>query len=124
MANKTKGHTGKAATMTKAAAIQQALVALGKDAKPLQPQTYIKDRFAIEISTNHISAAKTDIVRKMTGAAKPAPVKAAAKTTPAPQPAVKKPMAQKPTAAKPQAKPTPAPVVARNGAASGSVALA
>ena len=144
MANKTNGHTGTAAvhtamtaTMTKAAAIQQALVALGKDAKPLQLQTYIKDKFALDISPNHISAAKTDIVRKMTGAAKSAavPAKAAAKTTTAPKPAAtkktvapkpvsQKPVTQKPAAAKPQAKPTPAPAAASNGAVSGSVALA
>jgi hypothetical protein len=130
MAKKTNGHkataatpTSKAAGMTKAAAIQQAVVALGKDAKPLQLKAYIKDHLALDISTNHISAAKTDIIRKMTGAAKPAPVKATAKTTPAPKPAAKKPVAKKPTAPKPQ--PMPVTVgAASNGKASGSVALA
>jgi hypothetical protein len=141
MANHTKRHTGAAASttakatgMTKSAAIQQALVDLGTDAKPLQLQSHIKTKFNIDISTNHISAAKTDIVRKLTGAARPAPATAAAKTTPAPKtvatktitvprPAAKKPVAKKPAA--PKAQPRPVTVIAAsNSAASGSVALA
>ena len=92
MANKTNGHKGaagplkgKAASMTKQEALRRALIDLGKDAPPLQLQAHIKDKFGIEISTNHISAAKTDIVRKMAGGAKPLPAKSVAKTPAAPK---------------------------------------
>ena len=105
---------------------------LGKDSKLLQIQAHIKDKFGVEMSPNHISASKTEVLREMAGGTKPAAAKPmapkpavatpAAKTTTAPKPAAKKPTSKKPAASKPQAK--PAPAAASNGQASGSVALA
>jgi hypothetical protein len=118
MADKTKGHAGaattpkgKASSMTKSEALRKAIGQLGKDSKPLQLQAHIKQQFGIEMSTDHISSSKTDIIRKMSSGAKPAAAKSAAPkpvpatpTTPtlsAPKPAVAKPAAPKPVPAKP-----------------------
>ena len=93
---------GAATGLSKLELLRQAIKHLGKDAKPLQIQVHVKDTFGVEISTNHISAAKTEILRKMEGGAKPAPSTAAAKPAaskpsakPAPKPAAQKPVAQK-----------------------------
>jgi hypothetical protein len=125
MAKKSKGQTSGTANnkgMTKAEAIRQAIRHLGKDAKPLELQAHIKDRFGIDITTDHISAAKTAIVRKIFGAAKAAPVLAAARTTTGPPPTAKKPTTKKQTLPTSTAK--PAAGAASNGRASSSVALA
>jgi hypothetical protein len=115
--------------MTKAEALRRALGDLGKDAKPVQLQAHIKAKFGLDMTTAHISAAKTEIVRKMTGASKAVPAKAAARVTTVPKPArtsatprraTDKAIPKKAVAAKPQAKPVPAP----NGKAGGVVALA
>jgi hypothetical protein len=123
-ATRAKGKTG---GMTKAEAIRQAIAHLGKDAKPLELRAHIKNTFGIDITTDHISAVKTEIIRKMSSGAKPAPVKAVARTTTAPKLAAKKQASKKPAAKElpapaPQAK--PAPTGASNGKASGTVALA
>ena len=88
--------------LSKQELMKQAIKQLGKDAKPLQIQAHIKDKFGVEIATNHISASKTEILRKMEGGAKPATSTAAAKPAaptpsakPTPKPAVQKPVAQK-----------------------------
>ena len=139
MAEKTNGHAGaagkpkgKAASMSKADALRRALSDLSKDAMPVQLQAHIKDKFGIEMTTSHISASKTNIVRKMVGGAKSIPAKSPAKSTVAPKPAATTAVAPKPTTKKststkpattqPQAK--PAPAASSNGKASGTVALA
>ena len=111
MEDKTSGHsataapaTGKKAGMTKIEAIRRAIHHLGEDAKPVQIQAYIKDKLGIDIATNHISASKTEIIRKMTSKAKPASPK---------------PLA----AAKPQAKPAAKTAAGGNGKTTGSIGL-
>ena len=103
-----------AAGLSKQELLRQAIKQLGKDAKPLQIQAHVKDKFGVEISTNHISAAKTEILRKMAGGAKPATSTAAAKPA-APKPSAKpapKSAAQKPVAQKSAAQTTAAKAVA------------
>ena len=102
------------AGLSKLELLRQAIKQLGKDAKPLQIQAHVKDTFGVEISTNHISAAKTEILRKMAGGAKPATSTAAAKPA-TPKPSAKpasKPVAQKPVAQKSAAQTTAPKVVA------------
>src|SRR4051812_1310619 len=65
--------------MSKMEAVKKALAALGKEAKPTVIQGYVKSKFNIEMSTDHISTYKGEIARKAKGGAKPAaPVKKAA----------------------------------------------
>jgi hypothetical protein len=69
--------------MTKQEAVRQALSELGNDAKPTQIKGFVKERFGIEMTTDHISTAKGDILRKAGGkgksvAKKPAQVQSAA----------------------------------------------
>jgi hypothetical protein len=85
MAEKTNGPEGatqqKAQTggMNKMEAVRRALTEMGQDATPSQMQPYIKQKFGIDMSTDHISTYKGDIRRKAGGAkAKPAMKKAAA----------------------------------------------
>src|SRR5262245_34854582 len=59
--------------MTKNEAVRQALAALGPDAKPMQMQPFIKEQFGIEMSTDHISTAKGEILRKQKAKKKPGP---------------------------------------------------
>ena len=100
MASKSNGNekmgTVKSASagLSKQELLRQAIKQLGKDAKPLQIQAHVKNKFGVEISTNHISAAKTEILRKMEDGAKPATSEVA-----------------KPAAPKPSAKPAPKPAV-------------
>jgi hypothetical protein len=74
--------------MSKKEAVRRALQAMGKDAKPAQMQPYIKDNFGIEMSTEHISNAKSEVLREGKAKKKPAakpqepqPAKAAAKVS-------------------------------------------
>jgi hypothetical protein len=105
--------------MTKAEALRQALSDLGTAALPMQLQAHIKDKFGIEISTSHISASKTNIVRKMVGGAKSIP---AATTDVAPKPTTKRSTRTNPAPTEPQAK--LAPTARSNGKAGGTIALA
>jgi hypothetical protein len=57
MAKKTTG-------LTKMDAVRQALKDLGKDAKPTQLKGHIREKFGIEMSTDHISTSKGIILRK------------------------------------------------------------
>ena len=81
MADKTKGQAGTAAPATglsKKELVRQAIGHLGRDAKALQIQAHIKDKFGVEMSPNHISASKSEILRAA-GGAKPATVTTTAK---------------------------------------------
>jgi hypothetical protein len=69
--------------ITKKEAVRRALAHFGKDGKPAQMQGWIKEQFGIEMSTDHISTAKGQILRKKGGKAK----KSAAKKS-APKPPV------------------------------------
>ena len=50
--------------LTKIEAVRQALAKLGKNAKPLELQGYIKKEFGIEMTADHVSTSKGDILRK------------------------------------------------------------
>jgi hypothetical protein len=80
--------------ITKQEAVRRALAELGNDAKPAQMKGWIKERLGIDMTADHISTAKGDILRKAgvkskrkkrgRPAAKP---EAAAQAGPAPKPA-------------------------------------
>lgn len=72
--------------LTKKGAVRLALKDLGKDAKPMQLQAHIKDRYKIDMDLNHISTCKGEILRE-TSSAKPT----TGKTTPAKAHAPSKP---------------------------------
>jgi hypothetical protein len=50
-------------TMTKMEAVRRGLSDLGKDAKPVQLQAHIKEKFGIEMGTDHISTYKGTILK-------------------------------------------------------------
>jgi hypothetical protein len=50
--------------ITKLEAVRRALGALGRDARPAQMQPYIRDHFGIEMTAEHISTSKGDILSK------------------------------------------------------------
>ena len=80
MAKKANGEAGASGSqkgISKMDAVRRALAELGSDAKSSPIQGFIKDRFGIDITPNHISACKGKI--QSTQAAKPSP----AATTPA-----------------------------------------
>ena len=56
--------------MTKQDAVRQALSELGKDAMPTQIKGFVKERFGLEMTTDHISTAKSDIRRRAGGKGK------------------------------------------------------
>jgi hypothetical protein len=58
--------------LTKKDAVRTALSQLGKSAKPLKIQEFVKAQFGYEMSTEHISNCKGEILRKKSGAKKPA----------------------------------------------------
>ena len=69
--------------MTKLEAVRQALSELGNDAMPTQIKGFVKERFGLEMTTNHISTAKGQILRAASSkgksvSQKPAPVQPAA----------------------------------------------
>jgi hypothetical protein len=76
MAQKTNGTavptTTQADGITKIEGVRRALAELGREAKPLQIQRFVKERFGIEMNTDHISTSKADILRKMASKGKPA----------------------------------------------------
>ncbi len=93
MANATHETTGgpakaaaKANGLTKKEAVRRALAKLGPQAKPAELQAHIKKAFGIEMTTDHVSTCKGDILRKegapvsvgLTAAKKPAAAKPAA----------------------------------------------
>jgi len=69
--------------ITKMEAVRQVLAEMGNDAKPAAMQPVIKERFGIDMTTDHISTYKGDILRKAKGGKKAA----APKGAPAPAPA-------------------------------------
>jgi hypothetical protein len=56
--------------MTKQDAVRQALSELGKDAMPTKIKGFVKERFGLEMTTDHISTAKSDILRRAGGKGK------------------------------------------------------
>jgi hypothetical protein len=50
--------------ITKQEAVRRALAELGNDAKPAQMKGWIKERLGIDMTADHISTAKGDILRK------------------------------------------------------------
>src|SRR5262245_3546852 len=83
MAKKTNG-------MSKQEAVRRALEAMGKDAKPSAMQPFIKEKFGIDMTTDHISTAKGEILRRKKGKKEPGPKPQAAQPArAAPKPAGK-----------------------------------
>jgi hypothetical protein len=73
--------------ISKQEAVRQALADLGRDATPTQMQGHIKEKFGIEMTTNHISTAKGQILRKKPRKTAPKPlVQQAAASTSEPPP--------------------------------------
>jgi hypothetical protein len=70
MATSTKKAQG---GITKQEAVRRALAELGHDAKPTQIQGWVKEKYAIEMGTDHISTAKGQILSEA-GKRKPAAV--------------------------------------------------
>src|SRR5262249_53352103 len=50
--------------ITKQEAVRRALKAMGRAATPTQMQPYIKEKFNIEMTTDHISTAKSTVLHK------------------------------------------------------------
>jgi hypothetical protein len=50
--------------ITKMEAVRRALKAMGRDAKPLAIQAYLKDHLGMEVKTNLISVYKKDLAKK------------------------------------------------------------
>jgi hypothetical protein len=50
--------------ITKQEAVRRALQELGNDARPAQMKVWIKDRLGIDMTADHVSTAKGDILRK------------------------------------------------------------
>src|SRR4051812_7771837 len=63
MAEKQKG-TG-ATTITKVEAVRRALQELGTTVTGSQLQTFVRDRFGLEMTIDHIYTAKADVLRRM-----------------------------------------------------------
>ncbi len=92
-----------AETISKQEAVRRALSHFGNDAKPAEMKPWIKGQFGLEMSTDHISTAKGDILRKAGATApkkaakapakKAAPKTAAQKTAAPPAHAARKPAA-------------------------------
>jgi hypothetical protein len=61
MANAAKGGSGGVSKMD---AVREALRQLGWDAKPAQIQGFIKEKFGVEMTLDHISNYKSDIRKK------------------------------------------------------------
>ncbi len=70
--------------ISKQEAVKRALKHFGKEAKPKQMQPWIKQEFGIEMTTDHISNAKSVIRTAARKAPKAVPQTAAAKTDAAP----------------------------------------
>jgi hypothetical protein len=90
------------AKISKQEGVRRALAKLGKDAKPTAIQSFVKNEFGIEMSTDHISTAKGEIRRQAAAKAKKA---------------AKKPAPPKPAPSKGGASPAPVarPPLAGNG---------
>jgi hypothetical protein len=72
-----------AAPISKQEAVRQALAALGRDAKPLQLQAWIREHLGIEMTADHVSTAKGIILKKRKKAARKKPGAPEAVTAPA-----------------------------------------
>jgi hypothetical protein len=90
-----------AETISKQEAVRRALAHFGNDAKPVEMQPWIKGEFGIEMSTDHISTAKGEILRKAGLGGRPKKGKAPAKK------AAPKAAAQKTAVPKVATKPAP-----------------
>ena len=88
MAEKTNSPAPKKppAGITKMDAVRKALTELGSDARPLQIVGFVKDRFGIDMTPDHVSNYKSSILTSEPGKYRPAATKAPA-ARPTPQPA-------------------------------------
>jgi hypothetical protein len=77
-------------SLSKKDAVRRALQDLGNEAKPLQIREHIKKRYHLEMSLDHISTVKGEILRE-TGQAKPAAAKPTSTATAAAKPSTQQP---------------------------------
>ncbi len=61
---KAKGKRGRRKKMSKMEAVRKALSAMGREAKPSQLKPFIRSEYGIDMTTDHISTYKGDILRK------------------------------------------------------------
>jgi hypothetical protein len=132
MSEKTNGKVGaNAATkgtpvvVTKMDAVRKAMARLGWDTGRAQIRDYVKAHFGIEMTADHVSTCRADILRKKSAkpkasVAKTPPTKPTATTSSVVKAAIAKPTPTQPAPAPAQTKPIPAPAkvpgqVAKNG---------
>jgi hypothetical protein len=72
VAEKKGGRKAGKGGISKQEAVRRALAELGTDAKPTAIRGFVKDRFGIEMGTDHISTAKGEILRKARAQGTPA----------------------------------------------------
>jgi hypothetical protein len=96
MADKKNGTTQGAAAggLSKMDAVRRAMRELGNDAMPKRIQAFVKERFGVEMTNDHVSDCKKKILKKGKGKAKRAASKApaqasAARTKAPPKPPVR-----------------------------------
>jgi hypothetical protein len=89
-------------------AVKAALAHLGNEARPLDIQSFVKTKYNISMTADHISNYKGEILRRAKATAKPAAAKkpAATKKPASPKAASPKAAAPKAAALKPAAKPS------------------
>src|SRR5262245_398606 len=70
---KTDGETNGQAPekISKQEAVRRALATLGNEAKPLVIQAHVKKAFALDMTTDHVSTAKGEILKKARAGKKP-----------------------------------------------------
>jgi hypothetical protein len=90
MAKKVSTQAPNEGKLTKQEAVRQALATLGRDAKPLQLQEWIREHLGIKMTADHVSTAKGIILKKGKKAARKKPGAPEAVTGPAQkEPAIK-----------------------------------
>jgi hypothetical protein len=124
---------GKPMAISKMEAVRKAIAKLGRGAGRAQIRDYVKSHFGVEITADHVSTCRADVLRQLASKAKSAGAKAPpAKPTPATSATPKAPAVRTvPAKAAPAAARTkPAPAVAaapshgaKNGSAKAAVGI-
>jgi hypothetical protein len=115
VAHKKGGRGAGKGGISKQEAVRRALAELGDDAKPTAIRGFVRDRFGIEMGTDHISTAKGEILRKARAQGTPAPAKPAVQPSAARQ--------AEPTQAPPAAQAPATPAAPARGAGGQAIPL-
>jgi hypothetical protein len=119
----------KPAALNKMEAVKQAIAKLGRDAGRGPILDFVKTQFGIEMTPDHVSTCRAEVLRRLaakaqSSGAKAAPAKPLASTSSVAKAPVAKPAPVKTTSATAQAKPAPAVVNAPSkGAGNGSAKM-